>query len=258
MSQQTVLITGATGGIGYELAKLFARDKYRLILVSRKEEELEKTASEFKDQYGSKVITIAQDLSEHDSARVVFDKLMRSKVDVDVLVNNAGFGRHGDFADVSWKEHEKLLQINIITLTQLTRLFLPGMIARRQGRILNLSSTAAFQPGPHMAVFFAAKRYVLSFSEGLREELQGTGVTVTTLCPGPTRTNFEKRAKLNKAKLFKVVKLLTPERVAIAGYNGLNKGKAIVIPGKRNTFFAYAAHLTPGPLAAKASRNLLE
>ena len=256
--KQTVLITGATSGFGYEFAKLFAKDASDLILVARNEDSLTSVAKELQTTYKVSVRTIAVDLSEPKAAKVIFDKLTRTKTDIDVLINNAGFGKYGDFADIMWNEHEKLVYLNIVALTHLTRLFLPGMIARRSGKILNVASTAAFQPGPHMAVYFASKSYVLSLSEALHEEVKGTGVHVTALCPGPTKTNFAKRAKTNELKLYKYVDTMTPTEVAKKGYNALQKNKQFVIPGIKNAFFAFSTRLFPRKMVVRSSRKLME
>src|SRR6202790_2259799 len=191
---QTALITGASGGIGYELAKLFARDHYNLVLVARSAERLRRVAEELQGRSGVAVKTVALDLAEASAPRSLFDQLQREGVAVDVLVNNAGFGSIGEFASIAEEEILGQISLNITAVTHLTRLFLPAMLARRHGKIMNVASTAAFQPGPLMAVYYATKAYVLSFSEALANETGGSGVTVTAVCPGPTATAFQKRA----------------------------------------------------------------
>src|SRR5579863_8644002 len=199
----TVLITGASGGIGYELAKLFARDRHNLILVARSAEKLGQVATELR-AYGVTVKTIALDLAAPPAPKFLFDQLQREGIAVDILVNNAGYGVYGDFAQMPEQEILGQLDLNIRALTELTRLFLPTMLARRSGRIMNVASTAGFQPGPLMAVYYATKAYVISFTEAVANELHNSGVTVTCFCPGATHTGFAARAGVEKARLFKV------------------------------------------------------
>ena len=175
-SVQTAMITGASGGIGYELAKLFARDHYRLVLVARSADKLSQVASELEKQYGVTVKTIALDLADPSAPKFLFDQLQREGISVDILINNAGFGVLGEFAKMAEDEIQGQIRLNIAALTQLTRLFLPAMLARGSGKIMNVASTAAFQPGPLMAVYYASKAYVLSFSEALANEVAGSGV----------------------------------------------------------------------------------
>src|SRR5881398_2071290 len=200
---KTALITGASGGIGYELAKLFARDKYNLILVSRSKQKLQQRAEELR-KLGSPFVTVHWfDLAELDAPDKLFQRTERGNIQVDILVNNAGYGVRGAFAKTNLDDKLEMMQLNMVALTHLTKLYLPQMISRGQGRIMQVASTAAFQPGPFMAVYYATKAYVLSFSEALYEELRGTGVTVTALCPGATATGFFDRADMTSTKLFK-------------------------------------------------------
>ena len=187
----TALITGASSGIGLELAKLFARDGYELVLVARRVERLEELGRELTQRHGVRCHTISVDLAQPDAAAEIVRRLEGAGPAVDVLVNNAGFGVLGPLATTEPETAGRMIRVNIEALTQLTRALLPGMLARRRGRILNVASTAGFAPGPLMAVYYATKAYVISFSEALAEELRGTGVTVTVLCPGPTRTEFQ-------------------------------------------------------------------
>src|SRR5882724_11077920 len=198
---KTALITGASGGIGYDLAKLFARDGYGLVLVARNKQKLDENAPELRKLGSPWVINYATDLAELEAPEELFAYTERASIQVDVLVNNAGYGVHGAFSKTNLDDELEMMQLNMVALTHLTKLYLPQMIARRQGKIMQVASTAAFQSGPFMAVYFASKAYVLSFSEALYEELRGTGVTVTALCPGPTKTGFADRAGMRSTKL---------------------------------------------------------
>jgi uncharacterized protein len=249
MSKKTALITGASGGIGLELAKLFAKDGYRLILVARDEKRLAKLAQELTGQ-GNEVKTVALDLSQSTAPQQLMDQLKRDGVSVDVLVNNAGFGLFGNFSETSWPKEKDMIQLNMVTLTELTKLVLPEMVSRKSGKILNVASTAAFQPGPLMAVYYATKAYVLYFSEAIAEELRGTGVTVTALCPGPTKSGFQKLAEMENSKLVQG-NTDSPETVARLGYRALMGGKRIVITGLRNKILAHSIRFMPRSLVTK-------
>src|SRR6202795_3291921 len=195
-STKTALITGASFGIGHELAGIFAREGYNLVLVARTADKLRQLASDLEKTHGTRSLILAGDLSSPGAAAYIHDQTTRAELAVDVLVNNAGFGQFGLFAENDLEECLQQIQLNITTLTHLTRLYLPDMLSRKSGRILNVASTAAFQAGPLMAVYYATKAYVLHFSEAIANELEGTGVTVTCLCPGPTSTEFQERAKI--------------------------------------------------------------
>ncbi len=255
---QTALITGASGGIGYELAKLFARDRTHLILVSRSVHKLAEVARELQSRFGCTVKTIALDLGASAAPKFLFDQLQGEGITVDILVNNAGFGSFGEFAQMAEQEIQGQIALNIAALTQLTRLFLPPMIERRRGRIMNVASTAAFQPGPLMAVYYASKAYVLSFSEALANEVNGSGVTVTCLCPGPTNTNFAKRAGNDGSRLFKKIGGMSAETVARDGYRGLLTGKTVVISGMQNWLAAESVRFAPRKMVTAASRWVSE
>src|ERR1700747_593558 len=233
-SNQTALITGASAGLGYEFAKLFARDKYNLLLVARTGPKLAELADQLRPQYGVDVKTIPLDLGLPQASQNLFEETRRAGIHVDILVNNAGYGQSGNFAEIPLEESYGQIQLNITALTLLTRLYLGPMLEKRSGKIMNVASTAAFQPGPLMAVYYATKAYVLSFSEALADELAGTGVTVTALCPGPTKTGFQARAQMEESKLVRGKAIMTSETVARAGYSGLMKGKTVVIPGVSN------------------------
>jgi short-subunit dehydrogenase len=255
--RQTALVTGASGGIGLELARLFAADNYDLVLVARSEDKLRQIAEELSARFNISARALASDLARPEAPEEIFDELSAANVAVDVLVNNAGFGSYGLFAEGDERTQLEMLQVNVVALTHLTRLFLPGMIARRGGRVLNVASTAAFQPGPLMAVYYATKAYVLSFSEAIANELAGTSVTVTALCPGPTETGFVAAAGMEKSKLFEA-NVMDARAVAVAGYRGMNEGKTVVIPGLRNRVMARAVSFAPRGLVTKVVRRVQE
>jgi short-subunit dehydrogenase len=255
--KQTALITGASSGIGYELSKLFARNGYDLVLIARGEEKLRSVADELANQYKVKTVAIAKDLSLASAAAEMYDRIMSEGIAVDVLVNNAGFATFGPFAEADVQAEMNIVQVNITALTQLTRLFLPGMLQRGKGKILNVASTAGFQPGPLMAVYYATKAYVISFSEAIANELRDTEVTVTALCPGPTRTGFQKRANMEDSKLSQGV-IMDAATVAKAGYAGLMKGKTIVVPGFKNKFLAFTIRISPRSMVTNVVRRMQE
>jgi len=245
--KETVLITGSTVGIGLALSRVFAAGGSDLILVARNREKLDQVAQELRDAYKIDVVVVQMDLAAPSSPQALYDDLSaRGKV-VDVLVNNAGMGVYGPFAESTWQQDAALLHLNVFNLTHLTRLFVTGMIERKTGGILNVASTAAFQPGPLMALYYASKAYVLSFSEALFTELRGSGVSVTALCPGPVATEFFKRADMEKSGLAsgKVLAMMSAERVAQAGYRGFRNGTAVVIPGILNKLGPFSLRFTP-------------
>jgi short-subunit dehydrogenase len=244
-TKKIALITGASSGIGRELAKCFAINGYTIIIVARNGANLNNTAEEFRKQYGAEVLTIQADLSQPGAAQKVFDELEGKTIDV--LVNNAGFGNYGTFVENDIQATIDVLRLNIENLTVLTRLVLPAMIDRRHGKILNVASLAAFAPGPLMAVYHATKAYVLSFSNAIRYELRGSGVTLTTLCPGPTATNFQKKSEYGKSRLVKMG-MMSADDVARQAYQALIDGQATVVPGLRNQIIRIMVKL--GPRAA--------
>lgn len=240
----TALITGASGGIGYELARVFAQHGFDCVLVARSRDLLSQLASRLEAEHRVKTLVLAKDLSRSAAVDEVFEEVTAAAMTVEVLVNNAGFSVFGRFAETDLTRELELLQVNVVALTALTKLFLPAMLARRSGRILNLASTAAFEPGPLMAVYYASKAYVLSFSEALANELRASGVTVTALCPGPTRTGFQARGGLTESKLVQG-EIADARSVAAAGYAGLMAGKTVVIPGFTNKLVPWMARLLP-------------
>lgn len=253
----SALVTGASSGIGYELAKRFARDGHDLVLVARSRGRLAEVGRELGASAGIKVKLIPKDLSRPGSAREVFDELVRESIPVRFLVNCAGFGIWGSFVETDPAAEREMTQLNMVTLTELTRLALKEMLLRKEGRILNVASTAAFQPGPRMAVYYATKAYVLSFSEALADELAGTGVTVATLCPGPTRTGFGGRARMEGTHLFRLG-AMDAAAVAEAGYRGLMKGRGVIVPGLRNKLLALSVRLSPRKVVTAIVRWLNE
>ena len=204
MNPEVVLITGASSGIGLELARLFAADGAQLILTARSEDKLTRLAASLQSQHGTKTQVIVKDLSLPQADQQLFDEITRQGTQVDVLVNNAAFGARGDVADLPIQRQLDMLQLNVCALTRLTLLFLPGMSARGRGGILNVGSTAGFQPGPHMAMYYASKAFILSFTEALAEELRKTPLRVSCLAPGPTTTGFAAVAGMEKSNLFKM------------------------------------------------------
>jgi uncharacterized protein len=257
VASSTVLITGASGGIGYEMAKLFARDHHNLVLVARSADKLAQVAKELQ-AYGVTVKTIALDLAAPPAPKFLFDQIQREGITIDILINNAGFGAFGNFAQMPEQEILGQIDLNIRALTELTRLFLPPMIARRSGRIMNVASTAAFQPGPLMAVYYSTKAYVLSFSEAIANELRGSGVTVTCFCPGATHTDFAKRAGVENSRLFKQVGAMSAEKVALDGYRAVMEGRGLAISGAHNWLVAQSTRFAPRKMVTAISRWVAE
>jgi short-subunit dehydrogenase len=258
MEKNFALVTGASGGMGLEFARLLAKDNYNLLLIARSESKLKSIASELEIQYAIKVLIQVKDLSQPSAADEIFEFTHQNNLIVDVLINNAGFGNFGFFTETAIQKEIEMVDLNIKTLTVMTKFFVKEMVARGKGKILNIASTAAFQPGPLMAVYYASKAYVLSFSEALSNELQGTGVTVTTLCPGPTQTGFEKAASLQESGLFKTIKPANATDVALVGYKALMKGKTMVIYGWLNKLIVFANRITPRTMIVKIVRKMSE
>jgi short-subunit dehydrogenase len=256
-NKMTALVTGASGGIGEELARLFAADGHDLVLVARSRDKLARLSEELAAKHGVKARVLASDLARPDGPQEIFDELQGAGVSIDALVNNAGFGSYGLFAETDSQSELGLLQVNVVALTHLSKLFLPGMIARRRGYLMNVASTAAFQPGPLMAVYYASKAYVLSLSEALANECEGTGVVVSALCPGPTETGFVAAAGMQESKLFERG-AMTAREVAEDGYRGMLAGKGIVIPGFRNNLLARSIGLFPRGLVTRVVRGIQE
>lgn len=253
---KTALITGASSGIGFELAKEFAANKNNLLLVARNGAKLKEMAEDLSNKYGVMVNTLALDLSELNSAQMVFEHCQKNSLQIDYLVNNAGFGDFGFFAQSNWDKQLQMINLNITTLTHLTHLFLPAMIRNKYGKIMNVASTAAFQPGPTMSVYYATKAFVLHFSEAIANELEGTGVTVTALCPGPTESGFQSAAALEESKLVKGKKLPSAAAVAQYGYNAMRSGQKVAIHGMMNYLMANALRFVPRSWVLKMVRMI--
>ncbi len=254
--QKTVLITGASEGLGAEFAKIFAADGYSLILIARHKIKLEKFSQELQTEFNIPVKIISKDLSKPGSAQEIFQELEEENIQIDILVNNAGTGVYGLFNETNLEDHLYVINLNIVSLVSLTYLFLPGMKARHDGKILNLSSIAAFQPGPKMAIYYATKAFVLSFSEALSTELEDKNITVTALCPGPTITTFQKKSEVGQTYMFKFA--MNASVVAKTGYDALMKGKRVEIAGLRNKIVVEAERALPKKLVTRISGMVLE
>lgn len=256
MRTTTALITGASGGIGYEFAKLLARNCGTLVLVARSESKLDEIKKELEAGAPVKIVIIPADLSLAGAADRLYEELEKERIRVDILINNAGFGVHGAFVDRDWQCESDMIAVNVTALTHLTRLFAQGMVARKSGRIVNVASIAAFVPGPFMAVYYASKAYVLSFSEALANELQGTGVTVTVLCPGPTTTGFASTAGVERSRLFRYARQASSTDVARYGYEAMMKGQVVAVHGRLNRLATLSLRTAPRKLLAAIVRWL--
>ena len=257
---KTALITGAASGLGYEFSKLLAKDTYDLILIDIDEENLVKVKKDIENSFDSEVTLLVKDLSKPNVASEINEAVKH--IVIDVLINNAGFGLFGSFYNTEWQRELDMLHLHIITTTHLTKLFLDGMVSRGSGKILNISSLAAFQPGPLMAIYYASKSYLLSFSEAIANELKDTGVTVTVLCPGPTKTAFQQvvsdQAAEDSSENKIEFNMASSSEVAEYGYKAMLKGKTVAIPGIINKFLASLHRFVSRGAAAKIVRNIQE
>jgi short-subunit dehydrogenase len=253
MSRGTALITGASSGIGAALAKVCAAGGYDVVLVARRQDMLAALAKELAAAHGIDARVITADLSQ-ESAPGELVRALNGRV-IDILINNAGFGVNGAFINNAWEDERRLIQVNVLALVRLTKLILPEMVKRGSGRVLNVASTAAFVPGPFMAMYYASKAFVLSFSLAIANEVKGTGVTVTALCPGPTRTEFGDVAGFSGSRLFKGPQM-SAEEVAREGYDAMMAGKPEVIAGARNRWMILGTRMAPRSLLAKITRRL--
>lgn len=258
MTRQTALVTGASSGIGLDLARVLAEDGHGLVLVARGEARLRELAGELAERHGITAHVIVADLARPHAAVSIGDELKRRKIDIDILVNNAGFGLTGRFVETDLQKELDMIQVNVVALTELTKLLLIPMVARKRGRILNVASTAAFQPGPLMAVYYASKAYVLLFSEAIADELRDSGVTVTALCPGPTDTGFADVAQMTESRLFTMMRPMSSKRVALAGYRGMMAGRRIVIPGAKNKMLVQSLRVSPRRMITTVVRKFQE
>jgi len=255
---KTALITGASSGLGVEFARIHASVGDNLVLVARGKEKMDALKTELEKQYAISVYVISKDLSEPSAAQDIFALLQAQKIHIDYLINNAGFGDFGLFAECNWEKQQQMINLNVMALTCLTRLFLPDMIQQKFGKILNIASTAAFQPGPTMSVYFATKAFVLSFTEAIANELNGTGVTATALCPGATATGFKDAAALNESRLFKGNQIAGSKEVAAFGYKNMMKGKTVVVYGFMNYIMAQSVRFAPRSIVTSIARMKLK
>lgn len=253
MSKGTALVTGASGGIGAELAKLCAAGGYDLILVARTSEKLASLAQSLAQKHGIAARPLAADLADPRAPQIIFEQT-RGDI-IEILINNAGFGAVGPYAEIDWDVEARMAQVNMIALAELTKLYLPEMLRRKSGRILNVGSTAGFVPGPLMAMYYASKAFVVSLSHAIANEVQGSGVTVTVLCPGPTLTGFSEAAGTSGSKLFQGA-AMSAEEVARDGYRAMTKGKPEVISGARNRWMMLGTRLAPRTMLAGIARGL--
>ena len=261
MERKLAVITGASGGIGYELAIQFAKNGYGLVLVARRQQVLEQFAHELTQQYKVKVTPIILDLTIPESIDALYHQLKQLGQPVDVLINNAGFGYFSFFPESDIQKTLQMLQLNIISLTHLTRLISTDMLARNNGKIMNVASTAAFQPGPLMAVYYASKAYVLSFSQALDQELKSSNVRVSALCPGATATGFQEIAELENSKLMNRMRLMgimSADEVARIAYKKFMQGKRIIIPGFMNKVGVHATRLFSRKFMTKVIHKMQE
>ncbi len=254
---ETALITGSSSGIGRELAKIHAKNGGNLVLVALDKGGLDDTKKVIEEKHKVNVYVIEKDLTVKGAVNEVYDELKQQKISVDYLINNAGFGDFGHFAECDWAKQEKMINLNITVVAHLTRLFLPDMIERGSGKIMNVASIASFQPGPTMSVYFATKAFVLSFSEALANELKDKSITVTALCPGSTETAFH-AVVMGDSKLLVKRKKSSPEDVAEFGYRSMIRGKTVAIHGFKNRIMILAARLFPRSIVVKATRRIQE
>ena len=254
----TALITGASGGIGYELALQYVQRGGDVILVARREDKLRGYQALWESTYGVKVHVVGMDLAQHGSAQALYDAVSAKGLTVDILINNAGFGQYGLFEESDLDRALQMLELNIVALTALTRLFVADMVRRRSGRIMNVASTASFQPVPLMALYAATKAFVLSFSEALNNEVSDRGVTVTALCPGPTTSGFQDVAAMHEARMVDRRLMATSADVAHFGYNAMMRGKTVAVHGLLNRLTAFLVRFTPRSIIVRVGRMVAE
>lgn len=252
----TALITGASNGIGLELAMIHASKGDDLVLVARSKSKLDELKASLESQYKVKVYAIGKDLSAINSAQEVYEETSRQNIQIDYLINNAGFGDFGMFTETDWNKEQQMINLNITTLTQFTKLYVKDMVKRGKGKIMNVASTAAFQSGPTMAVYFATKAYVLSFSEAVDNEVRDKGITVTILCPGATESGFQAAAAMEESGLVKGKKLPTSKEVAEYGYKAMMKGRTVAIHGWMNAILAGSVRFMPRSIVVKITRRI--
>ena len=250
------LVTGASMGLGAEFARLFAAEGYDLVLTARSGDRLTALKKEIEGLHGVRAHIVVQDLTDPHAPVAIYDDVRAAGLEVDVLVNNAGFGMYGFFYQSDLQTELDMIQVNIVALVHLTKLFVRDMVARKSGRIMNVASTAGFQPGPLQPVYYASKAFVLSFTEAIANELRGTGVTATALCPGPTPTEFQKRANVGKVRGLRLMMRVNPDVVVRAGYRGMMKGKPVVVPGALNNTIIFLLRLFPRRVVTAMVRQI--
>ena len=250
MQTKTALITGASGGIGQSFAEIAASECTTIVAVARRQDRLQALKADLEQKFRTEVVILRRDLAQAGAAENIVREVQGRGIIPDYLINNAGFGDVTPFAESDLQKQTDMIAVNITSLTQLTRLFLPAMISRGSGAILNVASTAAFQPGPFMAVYYASKAYVLLFTEALAVELRSTGVTATALCPGPTATGFGPTSGMARTRIMKHLPLASPRDVARFGYTAMKQGRTVAIPGLLNKLSAFSTRLGPRKLVA--------
>lgn len=256
MNKETALVTGASSGIGLHLAHEFARHGHPLVIVAPVQSELETAAEEFRSEHGVEVRVIAKDLEQENSAQEIFDELQAAGVEVDILVNNAGHGFHGKWWELSLEKDLSMIRLNIETVMRMTKLFLPPMLQRNRGRVLNTASVAGFMPGPMLATYYATKAFVLSWSEALATELDDTPITVTALCPGVTDTDFFEKGDAENIKARQSSNVMSPQDVAKDGYKALMDEELFVIPGAANKAMVATRRILPVTTQAKMNEKM--
>ncbi|GAA4278467.1 SDR family NAD(P)-dependent oxidoreductase [Aquimarina mytili] len=254
--KKTALITGASSGIGLELARVHASKGDNLVLVARNQTKLEAIKLEIEKKYEIDVLIIVKDLSTPNATQSVFDETQQKGIQVDFLINNAGFGDFGMFYETDWEKEHNMITLNITAVTEFTKLYLKEMVKRNSGKIMNVASTAAFQPGPTMAVYYATKAYVLHFSEAIANELKDKKITVTALCPGATESGFQSVAQMKESKLVKGKKLPSSKSVALYGYKAMMKGKTVAIHGFMNRVLANSVRFMPRKMVTTVTRSV--
>ncbi len=253
-SNKTALVTGAASGLGFELSLLLAKDGYSLILIDIDSINLERAKTNILKTYNTKITAMVKDLSIVNIAKEVYDDI--NSIAIDVVINNAGFGLFGTFHDTDWERESEMLHLHILTTTHLIKLILPDMVERGSGKILNISSLAAFQPGPLMALYYASKAYLLSFSQAISNELKGTGVSVTVLCPGPTKTSFQDVVSEGSSTNKITFNMACPKQVATYGYKAMHKGQVVAIPGLFNKFLSILPRMLTRSRTTKIVRKI--
>ncbi|MCD6051158.1 MAG: short-chain dehydrogenase/reductase [Verrucomicrobia bacterium] len=258
MNAQTTLITGASSGIGLSLAREFAKHGHDLVLVAPDFTEVQNVAEDIRQTYGVEIHSIGKDLERADSADEIFDELYRAGVQVEILVNNAGLGQRGRFWEIPLEKDISMIRLNIEAVIRMTKCFLPSMLARGHGRILNTASVAGFEPGPLLAVYHATKAFVLSFSEALATELEQTSISVTALCPGPTDTDFFPKADMMATRAFQKANLMAPQDVAKDGYEAVMRGERVTVSGTVNKTLVFARRVMTESAQAKLNQQFYE